>query len=204
MKKMSQPASILMGGVPKELKEASIDVFLEGFGRKVDHLMLKPKNRAQAKRVYLDGADFTSALYAVSEGSVLGILGFQYRRKKFINLNLGTLKDEFGLFGGAVRKLSGSVFKDLHPLKGDELRVQVISVSEGARGRGVGHQLLEALFAYGRARQCTGVRLEVVNTNPHAKKLYETMGFKTCGFLPYGPIAAKAGFSSQYRMKKAL
>ncbi|BCS99039.1 hypothetical protein DSLASN_46710 [Desulfoluna limicola] len=204
MKKKSQSTSILLGHVPEELKEASIDVFLEGFGRKVDHLMLKPRDRTQAKRVYLDGADFTSALYAVSEGNVLGVLGFQYRRKKFINLNLDTLKEEFGLLGGTVRKLSGSVFKDLHPLKEDELRVQVISVSEEVRGTGVGHRLLEALFAYGRTRHCTGVRLEVVNTNPDAKKLYEAMGFRTCGFLPYGPIASKAGFSSQYRMKKAL
>lgn len=204
MKKKSQSTSILTGHIPEELKGASIDVFLEGFGRKVDHLMLKPKDRAQAKRVYLDGADFTSALYAISEGRVLGILGFQHQRTKFINLNLGTLKHEFGLFGGAVRKLSGSVFKDLHPLKGDEVRVQVISVSEEVRGTGVGHQLLEALFAYGRSHHCTGVRLEVVNTNPHAKKLYEALGFRACGSLPYGPIATKAGFSSQHLMKKAL
>lgn len=204
MKRASQRTSIRMGHLPEALKESAIDVFLDGFHRKVDHLMLKPQETGQARRVYLDGADFSSAFYAVSDGKIMGILGFHHRKQKFINLRLATLMHEFGLIGGITRKLSGSVFKDLHPLKADELRVQVISVAGGARGTGVGHLLLEALFAFGRAHHASCVRLEVVDTNPQAKKLYEALGFETCGRVPYGPIAAKAGFSFQHRMVKRL
>jgi len=193
-----------MGQLPEALQDSAIEIFLDGFGRKIDHLMLKPQDRCQAQRIYRDGADFSSGIYALCEGRVTGMLGFQYRHRKFIHLNLATLNREFGFFGGVTRKLSGSVFKDIHPLKNDEVRVQVISVAEPFRGTGMGHRLLEALFAFGRARHLSGVRLEVVDTNPQAKSLYEELGFTGCGLLPYGPIAAKAGFSSQLRMKKAL
>ena len=204
MKNESQMTHVLTGDLPEALKGAAIDVFLDGFGRKVDHLMLKPENRAQAKRLYLDGADFSSALYAISHGDVVGILGFQFQQKKFINLNFDCLREEFGFFGGITRKLSGSVFKDIMPLKRDELRVQVIAVASAYRGTGVGHRLLDTLFALGNEHGCSGIRLEVVNTNPHAIRLYKTLGFRTRGWLPYGPIASKAGFTSQFLMKKPL
>ncbi|SCX91726.1 GNAT family N-acetyltransferase [Desulfoluna spongiiphila] len=204
MKKKSQNPSILLGQLPEELEESAIEVFLNGFERKIDHLMLKPRDRSQARRVYRDGADFSSGIYALCEGRVTGMLGLQYQNRKFIHLNLATLNREFGFFGGVTRKLSGSVFKDIHPLDNDEIRVQVISVADGFRGTGVGHRLLETLFTFGRTQNLSCVRLEVVNTNPGAKRLYEKLGFTECGLLPYGPIAAKAGFSSQFRMKKPL
>lgn len=204
MKDKSHPPAIVTGKLSEALKESAIEVFLSGFEQKIDHLMLKPRSRAQALRIYRDGADFSSGIYAVSRGRVTGMLGFHYQNQKFINLNLATLKREFGFFGGVTRKLSGSVFKDIHPLGHDEVRVQVIAVDNAFRGTGVGHRLLETLFAFGRTRGLSGVRLEVVDTNPGAKKLYEELGFADCGTLPYGPIAAKAGFSSQFRMKKHL
>ncbi|WP_300667793.1 GNAT family N-acetyltransferase [Desulfoluna sp.] len=204
MQRKDQNLSILTGHLPEPLKESSIKVFIDGFGQKIDHLMLNPHDSNQAKRVYRDGADFTSGIYALCEGKLVGLIGLQFQRQKFIHLNLTTLHQEFGFWGGVTRKLSGSVFKDLHPLKDDELRVQVISVAGSFRGTGVGHRLLEALFAWGKARHLTCVRLEVVNTNPQAKKLYHELGFTRCGWLPYGPIASKAGFSSQFLMKKEL
>ena len=204
MKKKSQNPSIVLGQLPEALQESAIEVFFNGFERKINHLMLKPRDRDQARRIYRDGADFSSGIYALCEGRVTGMLGFQYQNRKFIHLNLPTLNREFGFFGGVPRKLSGSVFKDIHPLSHDEIRVQVISVADTSRGTGVGHRLLDTLFAYGKARNLSRVRLEVVNTNPGAKKLYKKLGFTECGILPYGPIAAKAGFSSQFRMKKSL
>ena len=204
MKNEIQMTHVFTGELPEALKGAAIDVFLDGFGRKVDHLMLKPKSRGQAKRLYLDGADFSSALFAIAHGDVVGVLGFQFQQKKFINLNFACLREEFGFFGGMARKLSGSVFKDILPLKEDELRVQVISVARAYRGTGVGHRLLDSLFALGNTQGCSGIRLEVVNTNPHAMRLYKTLGFKTRGWIPYGPIASKAGFTSQFLMKKPL
>ncbi|VFQ44185.1 GNAT family N-acetyltransferase [Desulfoluna butyratoxydans] len=204
MKDKSHTPIIVTGKLPETLQQSAIEVFLSGFGQKIDHLMLKPRDRAQALRIYRDGADFSSGIYAVCRGRVAGMLGFHYQNQKFINLNLATLNREFGFFGGVTRKLSGSVFKDIHPLSHNEVRVQVIAVDNAFRGTGVGHRLLETLFAFGRTRRLSGVRLEVVDTNPGAKKLYEELGFADCGTLPYGPIAAKAGFSSQFRMKKPL
>lgn len=204
MQKKCQDPCIFTGYLPEALQESAIEVFLDGFDRKIHHLMLKPRDRAQAKRIYRDGADFSSGIYALRQGRVVGLLGFHHGRQKFIHLNLSTLNREFGFFGGIARKLSGSVFKDLHPLGKDELRVQVIAVAKGVRGTGAGHRLMGALFALGRARRLARVRLEVVNTNPRAKKLYEELGFASCGVLPYGPIASGAGFSSQHKMKKKL
>lgn len=198
------PITTSVGALPHHLKPRAIDIFLHGFHQKVRHLMLRPRSRNQAHALYADGADFTSAIYALQGEELVGVLGIHHGPRRFIGLNYPTLKEEFGTPGAILRKLTGSIFKDLHPLSSKETRVQAIAVAPEARGLGVGTAMLETLFDHSRDLGCSAVRLEVVNTNTRAKALYHTLGFATCGFIPYGPIAWRAGFSSQYRMRKPL
>ena len=204
MTRKAPPLTLTLGHLPAPFKPLAIDIFLHGFHPKIEHLMLRPKSWDQARRVYLDGADFSSALYAFSGNTLVGVLGIHHQETRFIHLHFPTLKKEFGIMGGVIRKLTGSVFKDLHPLARNEMRVQAIAVSPEARGQGVGTALLDAFFKHGFDKGCSVFRLEVVNTNTRAKALYKTLGFETCGQIPFGPIAWRAGFSSQYRMRKPL
>ncbi|KQP12761.1 N-acetyltransferase [Pseudorhodoferax sp. Leaf267] len=51
-----------------------------------------------------------------------------------------------------------------------------IRVGAGARGRGVGTALFRAAEAWGRARACTGLKVETQNVNVAACRFYRAMG----------------------------
>ena len=52
-----------------------------------------------------------------------------------------------------------------------------IFVSETARGQGVGTKLLNATKEKAISLGCSTVRLDVIDTNPRARSLYERQGF---------------------------
>ena len=58
-----------------------------------------------------------------------------------------------------------------------ELVMDGIAVRADVRGRGVGGRLLEELVAYATAQKYKSIRLDVIDINPKAKKLYERKGF---------------------------
>lgn len=77
-------------------------------------------------------------------------------------------------------------------------------MSEQARGLGVGTRLLEAVFAWSREADRSKVMLEVVDTNPLAKKLYERVGFRTFKVQNTRLFSAQAGFHKVLHMEKML
>ena len=79
-----------------------------------------------------------------------------------------------------------------------------IFVAESARGRGIGGTLLKAIGEEARQRSLTRVRLDVIDTNPRAKALYERSGFKAVGEEKTGFLELLFGFSSATRMEKQV
>lgn len=45
------------------------------------------------------------------------------------------------------------------------------------RGKGVGTRLFSSLMDYAKSEQYSTIRLDVVDTNPGARRLYEHLGF---------------------------
>lgn len=56
------------------------------------------------------------------------------------------------------------------------LYIDDICVDEGARGRGAGRELYDAILAYARELGCYNVTLNVWSCNPGAIRFYEKMG----------------------------
>ncbi|MEO1550281.1 MAG: GNAT family N-acetyltransferase [Pseudomonadota bacterium] len=71
-----------------------------------------------------------------------------------------------------------------------------------ARGQGVGTRLLSAVEALARARGCTCLRLDVIDTNPRARALYVRQGFEPQAPQRLGPFAGVFGFSTAIPMIK--
>jgi ribosomal protein S18 acetylase RimI-like enzyme len=72
------------------------------------------------------------------------------------------------------------------------------------RGKGIGTRLLESVFDFARTEGFSSVRLDVVDTNPGARRLYERMGFvpvKT-GHYPY--LRRVMGFSAGTTMIREI
>jgi ribosomal protein S18 acetylase RimI-like enzyme len=52
-----------------------------------------------------------------------------------------------------------------------------IAVAPDVRGRGVGSLLIEEVAAVAAEQHCREIRLDVIDTNPRARALYERRGF---------------------------
>jgi ribosomal protein S18 acetylase RimI-like enzyme len=89
-----------------------------------------------------------------------------------------------------------------------ELYLKAIMVSTSMRDRGVGTQLLTGVTDFAWAHGFNSVRLDVVDTNPDARRFYERHGFvaikiRRCMF-PFLFICRPMGFSFATTMIKMI
>ena len=188
---------------PEQLAQAAA-VYYEGFAHKLDGLEFISRPPAQAIRILIASIQPEMATYALLDGRVVGVAGMQYRGRRFYVVPWRVWRAEFGVVGGLRRWLwfrLGQQF--VHPAA-DALRVDGIAVSAAARGLGVGTQLMAALDAHARAAGLRAVELEVVDTNPDARRLYERLGFVVLKEQHYGRLTAGGGFSGATYMRKEL
>ena len=188
---------------PEQLAQAAA-VYYEGFTHKLDGLEFISRPPAQAIRILIASIQPEMATYALLDGRVVGVAGMQYRGRRFYVVPWRVWRAEFGVVGGLRRWLwfrLGQQF--VHPAA-DALRVDGIAVSAAARGLGVGTQLMAALDAHARAAGLRAVELEVVDTNPDARRLYERLGFVVLKEQHYGRLTAGGGFTGATYMRKEL
>ena len=179
-------------------------VYYEGFAQKLDGLEFASRPPAQAIRILIASIQPEMAAYALLDGRVVGVAGMQYRGRRFYVVPWRVWRREFGVVGGLWRWLwfrLGQRF--VHPAA-DALRVDGIAVSAAARGLGVGTQLMAALAAHARAIGLRAVELEVVDTNPDARRLYERLGFVVLKEQHYGCLTARGGFTGAAYMRQEL
>ena len=117
---------------------------------------------------------------------------------------LSTFIKQFGYLGGPVRFALQKMVMSGRPHRRDELLVEAMAVDEAYRGRGIGARLMEAVFDFARASGVRSIRLEVVDTNPGARRFYEKMGFKAVKTRSYRHLLDRLGFSPVTTMIKTL
>ena len=186
-----------------QLVEAAT-VYYEAFAHKLDGLEFNSRPPEQAIRILVASIQPEMGVYALLDGRVIGVAGMQYRGRRFYVVPWRVWRAEFGLAGGLWRWLwfrLGQYF--VHPAA-DALRVDGIAVSATARGLGVGTQLMAALAAHARAAGLRAVELEVVDTNPDARRLYERLGFVVLKEARYGRLTAAGGFTGATYMRQEL
>lgn len=74
----------------------------------------------------------------------------------------------------------------LRPLDGHHAELKSMQTAAGARGQGIGTDMVEHLVALARARGCSRVSLETgaIDAYAPARALYEKLGFQVCP--PFG------------------
>jgi ribosomal protein S18 acetylase RimI-like enzyme len=143
------------------------------------------------------------AFTAMRDEELLGLAGFQTTDKKFVQLDRDTFCCIFGLLSGSIRYVLAEWFF-ARPHEVGTLLMDGIVVKREARGQGVGTKLLESIFTYAQAQGFERIRLDVIDTNPRARKLYEELGFAATqtAHLPF--LKPWFEFSSVMTMVKVL
>lgn len=186
---------IIIHGLPPGQRTAAARLYWDAFGGKLGRV-LGPERRALD---FIARAIRPDHVLAAMEGDrLLGICGIKTARGAFVSADAGVMRDSYGRFGAAWRRQAlGLLVQDTD---NERFLIDGLCVDAAARNRGVGSALLEAVCAQAEARGYAAVRLDVVDTNLDARRLYERRGFRAVKVQPVGAAAALFGFRATVTM----
>lgn len=178
-------------GVRPEHRALAARGYWQAFARKLRY-PLGPEARALA---FLDRViDPRHAISAISdEGQLLGVAGFKDPDGAFVGGGLRDLAAIYG-WGRALTRFPLLALLERECAPGT-LLMDGIFVEPPARGRGIGRALLQAIERHAVGRGLRRVRLDVVDTNPRARALYEREGFHPQSEVGIGVLSRMFGFS---------
>lgn len=192
----TSPAFDIVEGFAWDQNAKAAELFWDAFKG-----MLSPVMNPEEKALkFLEAAvDPSHSIGAISEdGALIGIAGFKTRQGSFISGGLKELQVAYGWFGGIWRGLILSLLE--REQREDTLTMDGIVVSSSARGQSVGATLLTAIKFKAAELGCRRVRLDVIDTNPRARALYERQGFIAEETSDIGPLRHVFGFRNSTTM----
>lgn len=189
----------LRAGLPDALRAEAAALYWNAFGGKLGRV-LGPERLALAFVERVMRADH--CIVALGPEGLLGLAGFKTPEGSFAGGSPADLRAVYGRWGGVWR----SGVMQLLGGEADSLRFLLdgLCVRPDMRGRGIGSALLAAICDEGRARGYGAVRLDVVDTNPRARALYERRGFVLDRSTPIGPLRLVFGFRAAHTMVHQL
>ena len=161
-------------GLPENYYSEAAIVYTEAFYEKTQKLF---GSQEKMKSLLLKSLNPELAIAAFVNNRLVGLAGMAFNDRHFITPSLSVFIEEFGFFSGLLKYL-GYQLLALRPYDRGQLLLDGIAVAPTMRGRGVGTLLIEAIGNYAKQNSLNSVCLEVVDTNPKARKLYERLGFK--------------------------
>ena len=158
--------------LPDDFKVSAIRLYFNSLKEKLEPI-LGSDGRAQEALASNIATD--KCIVAICNGKLVGIMGIQTNKRGFVNPNLKTMVRIYGNFGGILRMGGLAILH--HTIGTDELYVDGVAVATEMRGKGIGSHLFELLEQAVLKKRIKTISLEVIDTNPRAKALYERLGF---------------------------
>jgi GNAT superfamily N-acetyltransferase len=197
---MVQPETVeLHSGMPEEFRREVAEIVYVAFQQKLAPLIGSPEQGIAILQKALDPA---LAIIAICQGQPVGVAGLQYDGCNFVNPQRSEFTRQFGSLSGTIRFVMFKLFALAYYQK--DMYIDILAVAPAMRGKGIGTLLLEAVFQTARDKGFRSVSLEVVDTNPDARRLYERVGFVARHTYHYPYLRGIAGFSASIKMVKAL
>lgn len=188
----------LVEGLPQGAVPQAAALYWQAFRGKLSRLM-GPDARAIA---FFEATLNPASVIAAMDGDqLLGIAAFKQNGQGFSRAGFADLWRAYGL--GSLWRLGPLAMLERNAAPG-VLQMDGICVAEQARGRGVGTALFQALFAKARRDGYRAITLDVIDSNPRARALYERLGFQATGTDSTGPLRGLLGFDSATKMQLQL
>jgi len=169
---MSEVAIVL--GLSDTQRAAAAALLLEAFSAKLGPLAGRGPSGERVIAASLRGE---SCLTATERDRLVGVCGIGRRDADVLQVRLKTLVREFGWLMALPRWLALALGRRIVP--GSMVRIEYLAVAPDARGRGIGTRLMAAAAELARREGCCVVLLDVVDTNPRARALYERLGYRS-------------------------
>ena len=190
-------AFTLQSGFDEAQRHTVARLYWQAFSAKLGALMGPSSKALEFFEQALDPEYAISA--TAPDGTILGVAGFKTANGSLAGGGLRDLAATYGWIGTLWRvPLLALLERDLTD---DCLLMDGIFVEENARGMGVGSSLLDAIKAEAVKRDLSEVRLDVIDTNPRARALYEHHGFVAGETQNLGVLRHLFKFSSSVTMR---
>jgi ribosomal protein S18 acetylase RimI-like enzyme len=190
----------IQSGIPQGAEAIAAALYWDAFGEKLG-MAMGPRDKAI--RFILRVLDPTHAICAIDEdGALLGVVGFKTAKGALVGGDYSDLTAIYGHFGALWR--AGILALLERDVENERFLMDGIFVAPEARGRGIGSALLTAIMNEGRNRGYPSLRLDVIDTNPRARALYERVGFEPVSTATLGPLKYIFKFQSATTMVKTL
>jgi ribosomal protein S18 acetylase RimI-like enzyme len=190
--------NITLGFAEKHRAKAA-QLYYTAFRQKL-HPIFRDETRGLAVLEQSLNPDYAFA--AMMNDELVGIAGFHDEKGNLLDIHPSHMTRVFGFFGGWMRLLGLSIFR--RKPESHLLLMDGIVVDSTLRGGGVGSKLLDAIIDHAQAQRYAQVRLDVVDTNPRARQLYERKGFVATDTRHYPYLKRIFGFSGATTMLKTL
>ena len=187
--------------LPYEFRASAIRLYFTALKEKLEPILGSDGRAIEALE---SNIATDKCLVAICDEKLVGIMGIQTDKGGFLNPSLKTMVRIYGILGGILR-MGGLVI--LHHTTGnDELYVDGVAVAHEMRGKGIGSRLFDLLERIASKKRIRTISLEVIDTNPRAKALYEHLGFEVMKTQTLRPLSlfVKFPFSSSTLMAKKI
>ena len=188
-------------GMPESCRLRAAELYEEAFGQKFTPMF---KSRETIIEILHDTIKPELALVAIENDRLVGLAGFYYGGSSFTGgMTASYIIKKLGLLRGLWAITLLTLLYD-RKVKEGELWMDGIVVDSDMRGRGVGTKILEKLAEFATDKGLKTIKLEVIDTNDRARKLYESQGFKETKTEHFPFLKPLLGFSSSTTMAKEL
>lgn len=187
-------------GIPKSDIPLAAALYWEAFGPKLK-VPLGPKPRGLAFVIRVIDPSHAISAHA-ADGTLLGVAGFKTAQGALVGGSFDDLRAIYGLFGATWR--SGLLRLLERDTENARFLMDGIFVTAGARGKGIGTALLDAITHEACHRGYTEVRLDVIDQNHRARALYEREGFTAIGTTNLGLLRHIFGFTAATTMVRKV
>ncbi|MFF7813585.1 GNAT family N-acetyltransferase [Streptomyces sp. NPDC007945] len=186
-------------GLPVGAERRAAEMYWGAFGRKLGPALNPPEKAVSFIAAHLN-AD--RAVCALLDGRLVGLAGYQLGGRALTGGSASDVLRAYGHLRGLPRLLLLALF-ERRPAPG-QLVMDGIAVDPDMRGRGVGTLLIEEVAAVAAEQHCQEIRLDVIDTNPRARALYERRGFTAVRteHTPY--LSGLLGFGAVTTMRRAV
>ncbi|MEV4867947.1 GNAT family N-acetyltransferase [Streptomyces syringium] len=186
-------------GVPAGAERRAAELYWDAFGRKLGPALNPPDKAVTFIAAHLN-AD--RAVCALLDGQLVGLAGYQLGGRAFTGGSASDVLRAYGHLRG-LRRLPLLALFERHPAPG-QLVMDGIAVDPGLRGRGVGSLLIEEVAAVAAEQDHREIRLDVIDTNPRARALYERRGFTAVRTERTPYLRGLLGFGAVTTMRRAV
>lgn len=184
-------------GFSDELRSSAAKLYDAAFGAKLSIAMPNPILRIA---VLTEGFDPRFSFVAIKGNELVGIAGFKVAQGSFTGgISFRVLKKNLGFLNAIRAVLVLTLFERKHIA--DQLLMDGIGVSTNMRSSGIGTRLLNSLTEYAHKEGYQSVRLDVIDTNPAAQRLYERVGFVPVKIEHFAYLKWLLGFGSATQME---